>query len=92
MTIEAVQWTGDNADEVSLFTGTDKISVTGTPPAIVPGTDGAPVVTTSETLIAIWSAAAHDWVPVPRGHYVIRGADGHVYALPPDVLAAITPR
>lgn len=54
--IEAVQWTGDNFDEVQRFTSSARMSNGGVGPRfLLAGKDGA-----------------QDYVPVPPGHWIVR--------------------
>lgn len=55
--VEAVQWTGDNPDEIEKAIGADKASTTIFGDGrlyIMAGVDGA-----------------QDWVPVPKGHWLL---------------------
>ena len=85
----SIVWTGDNADAVTEFVGSDKIAVTGNiEEARRAAFQGGPP---PEKQIELWNAAAHQWLPVPRGHHIVKGADGEAHAVAPDVLAALRP-
>ena len=71
ITIAAVQWTGDNADELVEFTG-------GRFRALSPG--GAITAEVFDDLHATW-------VGVMTDQWVIRGVKGEFYPCDPDVLA-----
>jgi hypothetical protein len=79
--IEAVQWTGDNADELKEFVGMRED--TGEPGFVLPGESAE-----GSHEAQVWAREEHAWCSVPMGHWVMRGVKGEFYACAPLIFAA----
>lgn len=79
ITVEAVQWTGDNVDEIKAFVG---FRDNGESRFLLP-----------EEITGVWEHPhVYDelhttWVTVYPGQWVIKGVKGEFYPIAPDVLA-----
>lgn len=87
ITVEAVQWTGDNEDELITFTD-DQFRALDTGH---PNLDNL-AHTECDVLDPEASAAVYDylhvtWVGVKTDQFVIRGVKGEFYPIDPEVLA-----
>jgi hypothetical protein len=77
--VEAVQWTGDNADEIKAFVGVRD--------------NGECRFLTPDEITGAWTEAhvydeLHDtWVTVYTGQWVIKGVKGEFYPCAEDVFA-----
>jgi hypothetical protein len=78
--IEAVQWSGDNADDVRVLTGPDHFA---------PIEDGFTHESGDVDVTATVFDVLHStWVGVKTGQWVIRGVQGETYPCAADVFAA----
>lgn len=77
--IEAVQWTGDNEDELYAFTGAQNFAV------IHP--DDRPNSDDPEATASVFDVLHSTWVLVYTGQWVIKGAKGEFYPINEQVLS-----
>lgn len=77
--IEAVQWTGDNEDELYAFTGAQNFVVTD--PEDRANSDDP------EATASVFDELHSTWVLVYTGQWVIRGVKGEFYPINEQVLA-----
>jgi hypothetical protein len=72
-TVEAVQWTGDNYEEIREFawTGVD--------------TEAAKLLDTLEPTLMVYISVENQWVVVRQGWWVVRGIRGEFYPCEDDV-------
>lgn len=75
--VEAVRWTGDNADELDAFAG-DRFD----PAGMLTMTFGGDIDA------AVYDVLHSTWVRVSRGQWVIRGVQGEFYPCADDVFRA----
>jgi hypothetical protein len=86
--IEAIQFTGDNVEEIREFCGTFRY------PASI-RTDDAPVVeafhlyqgnaSVNGNIAEVWDKLHDTWVGVKRGQWIIRGLKGEFYPCDDEV-------
>lgn len=81
--VQAVQWTGDNADELKAFTGTREAT-------------GEPRFLTTEEITrgpfeahhpVVYDELHYTWVNVMADNWIIRGVQGEFYPCAADVFA-----
>jgi hypothetical protein len=76
LTVLAVQWTGDNADELRAFAGS-KFDVV----------DPEDRTEDSEITAQVFDELHSTWVGLYTGHHVVMGVRGEFYPIDPAVLA-----
>jgi hypothetical protein len=75
VTVEAIQWTGDNEQEIRDWTD-------GGFETTAPGDYDNPEITA-----IVWDALHDTWVGVKTGQSVLRGVKGEFYPIDAEVLA-----
>lgn len=80
--IDAVQWTGDNADEVASFAGL-KVRFVVEDGEKMPFRNGGPLE------LRAGKDGAQGWVPVPVGHWLVMapGDPSDIWPVDPDYFA-----
>ncbi|WP_377266963.1 hypothetical protein [Peterkaempfera sp. SMS 1(5)a] len=74
MEIEAIRWTGDNADQVRAFVSTKS--------------GGEPAFAVRRQVAQVWAREEGCWVDCPVGHWVARGVLGEYYPVSPAAMEA----
>lgn len=71
--IQTLEWTGDNAEEMTAFCGRipGRITLAFQPPIVPDGT------------ARCWNSEETAWLPVPLGHHLARGPRGELWPLSP---------
>ena len=77
--IEAVQWTGENYNEIKLFAGQDNIGTNTNTIAFREGAD-TPVVD-------MYIKTLEGNMYMSKGDYIIKGVNGEFYPCKPDIFA-----
>ncbi|WP_055591126.1 hypothetical protein [Peterkaempfera griseoplana] len=72
--IEAIRWTGDNADQLCTFAGD--------------GPGGEPTFAVRRQVAQVWAREEGCWVDCPVGHWVVRGVLGEYYPVSPAAMEA----
>jgi hypothetical protein len=72
VTIEAIQWTGENYEEIRewAWTGADTEVAT---------------LDTEVSQLMVWNSEEGQWIRCPLDHWVIKGIKGEYYPCSPDV-------
>ncbi|MFI5783941.1 hypothetical protein [Nocardia sp. NPDC051570] len=89
ITVQAVQYTGDNVHEINQTMLGRKAS--GNTPCVrdYPGTQAYPAVYQDENVTAeVWNHLLGQWLPLRPGEWVLHGASGEFSPAPADVVAA----
>ncbi len=82
--IEAIQWAGDNLEEVQEFVGSPTEFVSGFSP---PGHDWAGISEEDRrTKPALWVAANDAWLPIDLNEWIAKDSHGF-YPIKDDVFA-----
>jgi hypothetical protein len=75
--IDAIHWAGDDWASVTAFCGEafwNRASVVG-----------APWAHEDHEGLVVWNKLEKTWIPVPVGHWIVRGVAGEIYPVAPDV-------
>ncbi len=75
--VAMVQWTGDNADDLYVFTNNNFAPICPNEPRNAEG----------ELPAGVWDVLHNTYIPLYRGWWVVRGIKGECYPIEPNVLA-----
>lgn len=79
ITVDAIEWRGGDTECLKDFCGNDWARVNDLDIYSMVEWAGSAVE------IVVWNKLERFWLPVPVGHFIIRGIDGELYPCAPDV-------